>query len=298
MFFNIEKVKMHKESINILCSLTSDFCLLLCYNTGVYKVGVGFMKKTQIYKYSNYIKRMILLCLLLPVVPLVCFLTKEENETIEVVYIVLPIVFIAVATFFLYFSRRLMLSILVAKDLDFRVVYELDKRKNNELHNLNLESNMYFYEGDFDKAIVACEKIMKLSSKKEDVYSATTQIIISKFFDSCSGDLDKSILDLIYTQRKFEADNNLRGNKLANQYYTYIENYISEEYEKAINSIKSLLEEEGVETFNSRMVVICAMLVLAYKKLEDEDKANYYIDKLLSADPNKKTVFSRSALIC
>ena len=290
---------MYKYSISILCSLTSDFCLLLCYNMNIYKVGVGVMKKEhKIYKYSNYIKRMILLCLLSPVVPLICFLTKEENEAISVVYIILPIVFIAVAMLVLYFSRRLMLSISVAKDLDFRVVYELDKRKNNELHNLNLESNMYFYEGDFDKAIVACEKIIKLSSKKEDVYSATTQIIVSKFFDSCSGDLDKGILDLIYNQRKFEADNNLRYNKRANQYYTYIENYFSGEYEKAINSIESLLEEDGVETFNSRLVIICAMLVLAYKKLEDEDKAKYYMDKLLSADPNKKTVFSRNTLFC
>ncbi len=255
-------------------------------------------KEHKIYKYSNYTKRMILLCLFLPVVPLIHLLTKEGNEPIALGYIILPVVFIAVAMLLLYYSRRLMLSVFVAKDLDFRVVYELDKRKNNELRNLNLESNMYFYEGDFDKAILACEKIMKLSSKKEEVCSARTQIIISKFFASCSSDLDKSILDLIDKQRKFESDNNLRDNKLANQYYIYIENYISEEYEKAINSIESLLEEEGVETFNSRMVVICAMLVLAYKKLEDEEKVKYYTDKILSADPNRKTVFSKSIFVC
>ncbi len=247
-------------------------------------------KKDYAFKYSDYIRRIVILCVLPFINLVIACLTYEENEPFGVWWIVLGFCVTTVLILLLRFFRRVALGALMGVDLEFRYVYELDKRKNNEKLNLIRKQTMCFFEGDFRKSSECCKKLLSLNLKKQDEYLVKSQLIYSRFFID---DSDSSVLKLSNEQRDLATKRKIIEHSRNDCYYKFIENYISGDFDSAVKSIENLLNDDKIKLVNSRVVTVCTMLVKGYKKLEDEDKVRYYSKMILSADPSRKTVFGR-----
>ena len=105
-------------------------------------------------KYYNYFKRTIILVFLPWMVTLVYLLTKEETECFNPLFIVIPSIISAIIMFSMRFFRKIFIGNLIAVEMDFNTVYEIEKRsKKHKIHNLKLLINVAFYNGNFNDVI-------------------------------------------------------------------------------------------------------------------------------------------------
>ena len=248
-------------------------------------------KKDYAFKYSDYVRRIVTLAVLPFINLVIACLTYEENEPFGVWVIILGFCLSTVLILLLHFLRKVALGTLLGVDLEFRYVYELDKRKNNDRLNLIREQSMYFFEGDFEKSDECCEKLLSLNLKKQEEYLVKSQLIYSRFFID---DSDSSVIELISDQRVLASKYKIAEHNRNDCYFSFIERYLTVDYERAVMSIENLLNDNNIKLVNSRVVVVCYMLIKAYEKIGDREKIEHYSKKLLSADPNRKTVFGES----
>lgn len=244
--------------------------------------------KHQAFKYKNYIRRIAVLCTLPWVVTLVYLLTKDANECIKLRYFVFPIIFIVFTTFLVYFSRKIYLGSLIALDLDFLAVYELERReKGHKLYNYKLLSNLCFFGGQFKELINICDEIMSLSKKTDDVYIARHKKILSLFFCEKINDIPV----LVERQRAtIIKDKELF--KETDLYYTFFEKYFECDYECAVQTIRKVLDIKNINIQNQKKVIVYYLMWLCYKKINIVDQVENCQKEILLADKNQRTFFS------
>lgn len=88
----------------------------------------------RVYRYNSYVKRVIAICVLPWIVPVLNILLAYERFYTST--IVFSVVFSIVGFLMLTFSRRAFLVNLTTFELNFDLVYELDKR--NEKTNFTI----------------------------------------------------------------------------------------------------------------------------------------------------------------
>ncbi len=248
-------------------------------------------KDYSVYKYSSYIKRILILCFLPLIVVLISLLTMEEGEPYSWGLTVVAIGACAIMVLFLIYARRTVLNSLIMSDLDLRTVYELDKRKNNELHNLKLLINVYFYDGDFENMISCADQILNLNSSPLDIAMATGHKITALFLLN----REEDALNLIEKQKElFSSQNNSSQNPKDNIYCEFIESYINGNYEAAIEAIKKAFNTKNFEISNHIKVKTYYLMRMAYLKLNDKKHVETCAKELLSADKERRTFFTKN----
>lgn len=246
-------------------------------------------KEHRVYKYNNHIKRIIALCIIPWIVPLVYILTMENGEIFNWGFVIFPLVFSAILILILNISRKLFLGMLIAVDLDWHTMYMLDKRsENKKSYNLQLLMNVYLNDGEFCKVLDCADELLRLSSKPQDIYIATHQKILALFF---SNNITQ-ISELIEQQRAITRECKIPSND-DNIYYTFIENYLRGQYDNAIQVIKPLLATKNIEVFNNKKVLINYLMWLAYSKINDSNQMQACVNEILSADKYNHTFFSK-----
>lgn len=245
-------------------------------------------KEYRALKYTSYIKKIIILWIIPWIVPMVALLVKEEHESFEWKFILWAIMFALLASVIMCISRNVFLGYLNAHELDFYTVYELDKRNEKyEMHNLHLLINLYFYTGEFKKAIECSDRIMNLNLKSINISMARHIKILSLFFEG-----DRETVFLLIQQQYAMKKNAIKGDE-GNSYYEFIEKYLSEEYEEAIQIIKNVLNQKNIEFLNSKKVLAFYLMFMVYEKIGDISQMQECADAILLADKNRRTFFSK-----
>jgi len=135
-----------------------------------------------------------------------------------------------------------------------------------------------FFDGDFQIAILYANKILSLTSRKKLRNSAIFYIILSYFLTGNNFDA----LSLIKASPH-------RKNKL---FYEFIEAYISERYDEAIEVMQKLLNKKAK---NIEIVLANYFMRMAFLKKSDSDNAQNCIVEILVADKERNTYFSKNA---
>lgn len=246
-------------------------------------------KEYRVFQYKNYIGKIVLICVISLIVPAVYFWTKDANETLSITYVIFPIVFSSVLSLIMYFSRKIFIGKLAAFDLDYDIVYLLDKRgEKHQTHNIKLLMQKHFFNGEFQEAIICANKIIEINSRKDILYNATHYKILSLFLNQ---QIDE-ILTLIELQDNLSTDNTLRIQD-ANIYYEFIKKYVDRNYNEAIKIIKNLLQSQDIDTQNHKKVLIFYLIKMCCEKINDFEQIKKCNNEILLADKNRKTFFSR-----
>lgn len=259
----------------------------MCENKGV----VFLQNKYKILKYSSYIKRIIFLCVIPWIVPVLHLIAKDSNEPFEWIYILFPIIFSSVFVFIMWFCRRFSLGALARVELDWHKFYELEKHGSDcDLHNQKILINVNFYDGNFGEVISCADKILQMSSKPLDIELAMHRKILAMFIDGRTENLHQLI-----KQRKNNVISK-KSNKWNFLYYDFIEKFLEQKYEESIEVFTPLIQSDEFKVFNDYKVLVYYFMRLAYLKLEDLEKANFCAKEILSADKFTRTFFAKSLI--
>ena len=241
-------------------------------------------------QYNNFIKRMIVLVLIIWIIPVVYYLTKADDVLFNWLFVIIPVILSVIIPFILYFLRKVFIGNMVAFELDLYTVYLLDKRsENHEIYNLKLLMNLYFFDGDFEKVIDCSNKISKSSSKIADVFSARHFKIMSFFLD---GKENAEILALIEQQRQLTMCSK-SSNQDINLYYIFIEKYLHCNYEAALQTLDKLLQVKNIQIKKNRRVLVYYLMYLLFLKTNEFEKMEKCKEEILLADKNRRTFFSK-----
>lgn len=223
-------------------------------------------------------------------VPIIHILTLEKNEKADFKFIVIPVLISLISVFLLSFCRKMILGKLMCYDLDFKMIYELDKRKNtshNRYYNSKLLMRAYLYSGFFDRVLELSDVVL-LSPKDEDRFFAIHMRILSLFF---KGEY-KDISLLIESQKKML--NNMKSVELDEyvQIYSCIESFVYGDYLNTIYIADNIFSQRGIEKLNHRKILIFYILKLASAHLNDVERMALYDKKIIECDPNRYTFFT------
>lgn len=242
-------------------------------------------KKYGALLYSSFVKCVFLFYLLAFV------LTLEEYPVFNLKKIAIGFIIVTILTVIFYYMRRLCIVHKILFELDAQTAYELDRRKLPlfKKHNLILLYNVYFFEGEFKKAISVCDELLTLSKKKETIIAARQMKILSKFFDEDFESID----EIIEEQRDL-----ITSTKDADYYYMlkeylFIEAYLRDDYEKALEQVESLLNDEKESSYNSRKIVFQQFKKMICIKNNDVQEFENCNKEILKCDPDRKTYFSK-----
>ena len=148
---------------------------------------------------------------------------------------------------------------------------------------------LHFYDGEFYKTIEYCEKLLQSCKKPIGIYRVTHQKILSLFLKEKTED----ILTLIEKQRQIALKHNLKVDT-ETLYYEFIQHYLSGDYEKAIQSMKQVLDIKNIEILNHIKVLAYYFMLLAYKRIGDMEQVKNCAKEILCADKNQHTFFSNN----
>ena len=140
--------------------------------------------------------------------------------------------------------------------------------------------NLHFFDGNFQEAINCTDRILRLSSKQNDIYTARHQKILSLFLSGKT----ENIIELISQQRLIKQD--------VSPYYVFIEKYLGANYEAAVKSIKKILEEKNIEAQNHRKILIYYLMKMCFLKIGDSKQVENCTNQILMADRSRRTFFS------
>lgn len=240
--------------------------------------------------YYHFRRSMIALFCLGLLLPIVYILTLEQAEPIYLRNIFMPILISWGVILCLSFLRKVTLGTLIAHDVDFRTLYNLEKREDKPRHknyNLKLQSDMSFFNGDFDNVILYSTEIIE-NANEEDAYNARHLQILSFFILK---EFDKA-LDLICVQKKtIGIDSNTL--EICNNYYFFIESFIAKKFSIAIEFLSSILVLKDTEKLNNRKVIVYYLLMLTYIELNDSEQIKDCERKIIASDIHNLTFFSR-----
>lgn len=250
------------------------------------------MKKEYLpLQYNNFIKRMVTLVVIIYILPVVYCLAKADDSSLDFRFVIIPVLLSAIIPILLYILRKIFLGNLAAFELDLPTVYLLDKRsKKHEIYNSKLLMNVYFFDGDFEKVIICSDKMLKIASKNNDIFSLRHLKIMSLFL---AGKETTEIFALIEQQRHL-ATNFKRLNQDTNLYYIFIEKYLHCNYEEALQTMDKLLQVKNIQIQNHRKVLVYYLMHLCFHKINEFEKMEKCKEEILLADKNKRTFFSKS----
>lgn len=250
------------------------------------------MKKEYLpLQYNNFVNRMIALVAIILIIPVVYYLSKSDDFSLDFCFVFIPVILAIIIPFLLYILRKVFIGNLAAFELDLHTVYLLDKRSEKyEIYNLKLLMNVYFFDGDFEKVIVCSDKILKIASKKTDIFSARHLKIISLFLARKE---TIEIIALIEYQRRLAKKSKLLIQD-TDLYYIFIEKYLHCNYEEALQEINKLLQIKNIQIQNHRKVLVYYLMSLSYYKMGEFDKMEKCKEEIFLADKNKRTFFSKS----
>lgn len=219
----------------------------------------SFKKKYGALIYSSFIKISFIIYLTAFVLSL-----EDEYPVFNFTKFLIGFSFSSVIITILYFLRRLVIGHKIMFELDMRTAYNLDRRKNPLFKNYNnkLLSYTYFYEGDFSKAVSVCDETLGRTKNKAHTLIAAHTKILSKFFGEDTGDIN----ELIEQQRELKAS--VKGVEMDFMFteYQFIEAYLEENYEKAMELVLSFLKNEKESVYNSRKIVFLQFQKMVYEK--------------------------------
>lgn len=249
------------------------------------------MKKEYVpLQYNKFIKRMIAFVVIILIFPVVYCLTKADDAPLNLWFVIIPVIVAIIIPFLLYVLRKIFIGNLAVFELDLSTVYLLEKRsEKNEIYNLKLLMNVYFFEGNFEEAIICSDKILKLTSKTKDVFSARHIKIMSLFLDKKD---TSQIFELIEQQRYLETNSKLQ-NQDTNLYYIFIEKFLNCNYEEALQTIEKLLQAKNIQVQNHRKVLVYYLMCLSFYEIDEFEKLEKCKEQILIADKNKQTFFSK-----
>ncbi len=241
------------------------------------------------YYYRHQISKLVLVaCGFL--VPTIHILTLEENEKADLKVIVIPILISLLSVFVITSCRKIILGKLMCYDLDFKMIYELDKRKNiprNQYYNLKLLMKVYLYSGDF-AGVLQLSNVVMSSEKDEDRFFATHMRILALFF---MGEYKDTSL-LIDSQKRLLSEMKSIESDEYSQFYSCIESFIHGEYNNTICIASNIVSRGDIEKLNHRKILLFYVLKMASVQLNDADSTLLYSRKIIECDPKRNTFFS------
>lgn len=246
-------------------------------------------KNYGVLKYDVTVRNVIVFTVLLALATLM-FILDPDTKTAWYT-IVIPFVIEAVFLGTIIFWRRFSLNLIRCTDLDMKLAYELDKRKDtpkNREHNLMLMTDVYFYNGNFERAIECGAELLNISKKDDIICTARHNLILSHFL---AGNYSEA-LKLIGEQRNVKMKNKNEAEYCA-AVYDYIELYLNAEYEKAIEKNDLILSNDRNLLMNSRKVLAVFVKMMAYEKLGNEEAVKECEQEIISIDKNRLTYFSK-----
>lgn len=242
-------------------------------------------------QYNNFIKRMATLVIIIYIFPVTYCITKTNDSSFNFWIIIIPVILSFAIPFLLHILSKVFLGNLAAFELDLPTVYLLDKRSDkHEIYNLNLLLKVYFFDGNFEEVIVCSDKLLKITSKKNDVFSVRHLKIMSLFL---AGKQNAEIFSLIEQQRQLAAESK-RLNQDTHLYYTFIEEYLHCNYEEALQTIKKLLQVKNIQIQNHRKVLVYYLMYLSFNKIYEFEEMEKCKEEILLADKHQRTFFSKS----
>lgn len=253
------------------------------------------MKKYKALKYSNYIIRIILICCLFTIVPLVYIFTKNANEQFNLFYLVFPFILALCFVLIMRISRKVTLGNLMAFEIDMNLVYELDKRKDNlknKIYNLQLLSNVKFYDGIFEEVILCSDEILKLSNDYDEIFMARHYKILSLFLCERFTEISK-LIELQFEDSRFVNKIPIDDSKL---YYGFIKYYLASQYNEAIEVILKMFDVKNIQILNNKKVLVYYLIRKASVQIDDFELLQKCNKEIFKADINRSTFFSKTII--
>lgn len=245
------------------------------------------MERYQLFKYNNFIKRIVFIAILPFIYILLYIFLGNENSNV-LANVLLPITIGAVLIVCMLVARRIVLNTLIVTDLNAALVYELDKRKEspkNHKHNLSLLLNVAFYNGDFRKTIELGNDFVADCGNPAMLEAIRHKIIMAYFL---LGDFNNAA-ELIKTQKSQPVKNILLTN-----FYDYIDAFINENYQEAINIINRILETKKPLVFNNMQILAYYCQKIVYDKTGDETASRMCAERINERDMQHNTFFSQN----
>ncbi len=245
----------------------------------------------MVLNFSNFKQTCIALLVLGLVVPVVYLLTKDSKADFNWLYIILPPLIFSVLVLLLYVFRRITIGIILALDVNLRLVYELERRKpnkRNQAYNLTRLSHMHFFEGDFQNALLCIEQVQSSGKKEAVLNTRHLQILIfflTKRFDE--------MLKLIELQYNSGIENE---KKLASclPYYDFMKAFVNKEFEAALAVLNNIISSnKNFAVLNNVRLIVFYLMRTVYIELEDTENINLCNNEIIRADKNNLTFFSR-----
>ena len=168
----------------------------------------------------------------------------------------------------------------------FAQMYRNNYICENAKRNLSINSLMFLYDGKFKACIETSKRLLPIATKYSEKYSAYTNLVYSYFFTN-RFNLCREHIDFA---KQFELSKpNIKE-------FLFMEKYIDGKYEEAYK----ILENETtlnappktLKITNLQELRICCFLYLASQKLNDEQAAAKYANRILILD--NKTFISKN----
>jgi len=246
-------------------------------------------KEERFLIHSKHIKRTFVLLIIGWIAPIVSFLIKDENEHISLYSFMPTLIFLLIAII-IDLRRRFILRKLFYVKLNIRKVYEMEKRRSkNNLYNLRWLLIISFFDGDFQKAIICADEILSMTSKKKYVECAIFYKILSYFLTENTD----TALFLIEKQKHYTKGKK-RNVMLNRGYYDFIEAFIAEEYDEALDTIRQVLIRKNSNAQNIDKVLVNYLMRMAFLNKGDLNNAQNCTVEILVADKQRNTYFSRN----
>ncbi len=190
-------------------------------------------------------------------------------------------------------GRRFLIGTLAVTDLDFKILYEIDKRKGNKpedvSRNYALSGDCLFYDGRFSEAAEHYSIALNNAKKKRNIYAIRHMLILSLFLSENT----ENISVFIHQQRSTSLDGLGKNYKEAEErYYDFIELFLEKDYNGAIMAIQPLLNDAGIGLLNSRKIMVNYLMSIAFCWLGNTTAEAQCKLQVLEADKNRKTIFS------
>ncbi len=243
-------------------------------------------KEYQAFLYSSFIKFIVGTYLIAFILSL-----NDEWPLFDLKSFAIAFVIATVINIIFWYVRRICLGYKAMFELDMRSVYNSEHRKLPLYKDYNdkLLSSVYFSEGDFLKAISLCDEMIGYTKSKKTVLHARHTKILSLFFSEGT----ENIKELIQEQRELKATVKSKDFAFMFRTYQFIEAYLDDDYEKAMETVFAFLSDEKESVYNSRKIVFLQfqkMLCIKNDDAEGEQNCNF---EILKCDSERRTFFSK-----
>ena len=247
--------------------------------------------KYKAYEYYRFRRSIVTIFIVLIVDLVMCAGLRLWETDEKHLFVVLGICLILLVLFI--FGRQFLIGALSVIDLDYKTLYDIDKRKGNKPENVSinyaLSGDCLFYEGRFSEAAENYGEALKHTKKKRCIYAIRHMLILSLFLSENT----ENIGALIAQQRSTSPKGLGKGVKESEEkYYDFIENFLKGDYNGAIMAIQPLLNDGAIAILNSRKLLVNYLMSIAFSWSGNAEAQAHCKSQVLEADKNRKTIFS------